>query len=489
MYSLSACLIAKNEQKLLGYCLESLVGLAHEIILVDTGSTDQTVAIAKSYGAKVIHTTWENDFSKARNLSLEHATMDWILVIDCDEMLAPSEATKIKILLEENPPYEAFYFHADNWIQNQIVSSAIILRLFRNKPTFRFEGKMHEQISPCITALYGSSSLTCVDISLNHYGYDNDISPQGIKSDRNLKLLLAYQEDAKDDYYYYALGSEYVRLEAFANAIDCYRTSISLCKSLYPKPVCFAYSIMYLSNVYYHLGYYDKVIKNCELGELYLDDFKDLYLIKCLAYKEMGKYSLALDVLHKYQSCIQTNFTYPSKQLPFLNTEELEHSLNEFSLPLCTYTAFLLHENTPSLIESIKNLASSSYKIFAFVHASDLPHLDQLVKTLTALGVHILSVDSFTDENLLTSLYQEVKGNWLLILNGNELMPHATVKQLPDFFASADHTHYAFTLYNWATQVTTSGLRLIHVLDEMSLISIPQALGTSDITLYQNYTL
>ncbi|RLB04217.1 MAG: glycosyltransferase, partial [Deltaproteobacteria bacterium] len=86
---LSVCMIVKNEEKMLPKCLESIREVADEIIIVDTGSTDNTVAIAESFGAKVYFHPWEKDFSKHRNQSLSYATGDWILQIDADETLEP----------------------------------------------------------------------------------------------------------------------------------------------------------------------------------------------------------------------------------------------------------------------------------------------------------------------------------------------------------------------------------------------------------------
>src|SRR4030066_756382 len=89
--TISACMIVKNEEKFLAQCLKSIKDAVDEIIIVDTGSTDNTVEIAQSFGAKVYHHPWRNSFSEARNHSLSYATCDWILQIDADEALEQSD--------------------------------------------------------------------------------------------------------------------------------------------------------------------------------------------------------------------------------------------------------------------------------------------------------------------------------------------------------------------------------------------------------------
>ena len=87
LFKISACYIVKNEENNLSRSLESIKKVADEIIIVDTGSEDRTIEIAESYGAKVIKTLWEDDFSKPRNLAIEEATGDWIIFLDADELL------------------------------------------------------------------------------------------------------------------------------------------------------------------------------------------------------------------------------------------------------------------------------------------------------------------------------------------------------------------------------------------------------------------
>ena len=101
MVSLSACLIVKNESLLLSRCLESLRSFVDEIIVVDTGSTDNTIEIAHSHGAQVKYFTWIDDFSAARNESLRHASGDWILYIDADEVIDSVNAGKIRQVITQ----------------------------------------------------------------------------------------------------------------------------------------------------------------------------------------------------------------------------------------------------------------------------------------------------------------------------------------------------------------------------------------------------
>jgi len=93
--SISLCMIVRDEEEHLEKCLESVNDAVDEIIVVDTGSRDKTVSIARSFGAGIFFHEWENDFSVPRNISLEHATGDWILILDADEVLEAQSKTKI----------------------------------------------------------------------------------------------------------------------------------------------------------------------------------------------------------------------------------------------------------------------------------------------------------------------------------------------------------------------------------------------------------
>ena len=95
-------MIVKDEEDFLEQCLNSLKDYVDEIIIIDTGSTDKTIEIAKRFTDRVYEHEWPHDFSKARNISISYATCDWILILDADEIIAEHDLKKIKELIKDN---------------------------------------------------------------------------------------------------------------------------------------------------------------------------------------------------------------------------------------------------------------------------------------------------------------------------------------------------------------------------------------------------
>ncbi|MCX8022897.1 MAG: glycosyltransferase family 2 protein, partial [Syntrophorhabdaceae bacterium] len=178
-------MIVKNEEENLPRVLGSIQGLADEIIVVDTGSTDRTVEVAKSFGAKVYFFEWCDDFSAARNESLRHATCDYILWLDGDDEVPKSEHIKIKKDLSEKK-YGAFYLHIKNNLQND-ENISIQLRIFPNRRDIKFSGRIHEQIYDALRAMNVPMFLS--DATIIHHGYyDNLDTIKKLKRNKNILL-------------------------------------------------------------------------------------------------------------------------------------------------------------------------------------------------------------------------------------------------------------------------------------------------------------
>ncbi|HEY9722263.1 MAG TPA: glycosyltransferase, partial [Oscillatoriaceae cyanobacterium] len=204
--TLSACLIVKNEAENLSRCLESLDGRAEEIVVVDTGSSDDTVAIAESFGAKVFHFPWCDDFSAARNFALEQATGDWILFIDADEELEVRDAAAFERRLSEAGAEAYSITQANLDDDGQIVSEVQALRLWPNTPGIRFSGRVHENIGPALE----QQGWRCVEIDairLRHRGYQSAYALAKLERNTRLaRLELAVNPDSPDAWFHLARG-------------------------------------------------------------------------------------------------------------------------------------------------------------------------------------------------------------------------------------------------------------------------------------------
>mgnify|MGYP001612313659 CR=1 FL=1 len=160
--TISACLIVKDEERFLESCLKSLVSVVQEIIIIDTGSTDETLIIAQKYGT-VSTTPWEDDFSKARNVSIEKATGDWVLIIDADEVLTQETQEKLLAFLEhprlQEQPIVLNFFRTGEG------GGTFKRTLFRNRQGIHFIYPLHE----ILYRKEGLISLDCPHLSLLHH--------------------------------------------------------------------------------------------------------------------------------------------------------------------------------------------------------------------------------------------------------------------------------------------------------------------------------
>ena len=188
MNSLSVCMIVKNEEESLPRCLKSMAGLWDELIVVDTGSSDKTPAIAADYGARVLHDPWRSDFSYSRNVSLQNATKQWILWLDADDLVPPEAFQKILKIKQEFPLDSAFGFNIQNSTDGVAGQVFQQIRIFPNRSDIRFEFRVHEQVLPSIQR--AGLKVLYSDIQILHTGY----RPESRKSKQERNLALLEQE-------------------------------------------------------------------------------------------------------------------------------------------------------------------------------------------------------------------------------------------------------------------------------------------------------
>lgn len=308
---ISLCMIVKNEEKYIKMCLENALKLADEVIIVDTGSTDKTVEIIKQFGEKVklINYKWTNDFSAARNISLEGAEGDWILVLDADEKLLcnPDEVRKQL----ENSNIEGYEIPLYNIISREtIVYSAVYCKLFRNKKGYKYEGAIHEQINikDKVNDIKEISSSICKVI---HYGYIESDIKQKDKTKRNLDILLEEKKKNPDNpFIYYNIGvcleveGEYQK--ALDNFFKC--NKLANAEDKYSITEYEIDMVKRMAECYYGMKEYELCINfiNDLVKDKIFEKYVDLYFILGNCYSIQLKYEEAINALNK---CIEIGET------------------------------------------------------------------------------------------------------------------------------------------------------------------------------------
>jgi len=226
---LSVCLIVKNEEQFLAQCLKSIRNLGAQLIVVDTGSTDRTVEIAREFGAEIYSFAWCDDFSAARNAALEHATGDWILMLDADEELPAAQHEKLRADMRCAGTI-AFRLPLVN-VGKEDEGRSFVPRLFRNAPPVGFTGRIHEQVSASLLVHAKKWGLKTAfgSAELLHHGYTPELLQGRNKIERNLKLLqAAVAESPADVNLLMNLGLELVRSDDLADGIEKYRQAYTL---------------------------------------------------------------------------------------------------------------------------------------------------------------------------------------------------------------------------------------------------------------------
>jgi len=212
--TLSLCMIVRDEEEMLPRCLAAVAPAVDEIIVVDTGSTDRTIEIAHSFGARVIEREWTGSFADARNVSFDAASGDWIMYLDADEVLISDDVDRLRALTGRTWR-EAFYLAETNFTGGEGDGTGIsnkALRVFRNRPHYRFEGRLHEQIAHHLPA-YVPERLEYTPIRIEHYGYLGAVRDAKEKSRRNIELLRIQQaESPATPFLHFNLGSEYAAI-------------------------------------------------------------------------------------------------------------------------------------------------------------------------------------------------------------------------------------------------------------------------------------
>jgi glycosyltransferase involved in cell wall biosynthesis len=263
MISISLCMIVKNEEEVLERCLQSVLKLVDEIIIVDTGSTDATVEIAKKYTDHVYDIEWIDDFSKARNYSFSKATKDYILWLDADDVLLEVDQEKfltIKNQLDSTIDIVSMYYNIAFDENGKPTYQYRRNRLVKRNKGYKWIGYVHEYLE-----VYGHTLFS--EIAITHRKAEKEKPPN---TRRNLEIYRKKQKQGKNfsvrDKYYFA--NELRENQEYEEAIVLYEECIE-CEEAWVEDRINA--CQYLSWCYNQIGRhkeaFNSLLKSLELGE------------------------------------------------------------------------------------------------------------------------------------------------------------------------------------------------------------------------------
>ncbi len=217
MQPVSVCIIVKNEEKHIEECCKCLQPYGFETVIVDTGSTDHTIDLARKYTDRVYSFNWCDDFSAAKNYAMQKASHDWILSLDCDEYVESIDLAALQECMRRHPKSAGRILIRNRFTENgQTSYEQVRVSRFVNRLYYHFEGAIHEQLVPGTPVKY----VYPAPVTVLHVGYDGSEEEMQAKSRRNISLLEKELENqGADPYLYYQLGQSYRKLHDYENAL------------------------------------------------------------------------------------------------------------------------------------------------------------------------------------------------------------------------------------------------------------------------------
>ena len=319
---ISQCMIVKNEERNIEKALSWGKGVVSEQIVVDTGSTDRTVEIAESMGAKIYHFEWIDDFAAAKNFAISKAKYEWIALLDADEYFSEEDAKKVLYYVRklQDKKYDAIL---SSWVHlndaGNVTAVGTQSRVFRNRPGVGYIGKIHEYIMST-----DGSEFNFVDavneLSIYHTGYGKIGHEQKVSSGRNIRIIQKELEENPDSYRMLGyLGDEYYSADNLEKAEESFRKSIALMPDTEERvdPIRTAMTFTKLLEILYakyetpedvFMEIYNKAIIRLP-QEADFDYYAGKYFVRHNNWKVAEKHlKRALDQLEKYGTAFKSMF-------------------------------------------------------------------------------------------------------------------------------------------------------------------------------------
>ena len=290
MIPISVCIITKNEAENLEKCLSALQPYQFELVVIDTGSTDNSKEVALKYTDKVYDFEWINDFSAARNFCISHASHDMILSLDTDEFVTDVDLEQAEKLIKANPEGVGCinvlnYFETQNGMQYQ---SSMLGRIF-NKKYYHYQNPIHEILTSIVNI---STYYYDLPITVDHVGYLGTEQKLYEKSKRNIELLLReIEKNPEEPYNYFQLAQSYLLTRDHETACEYFDKSLKLNPN--PKLEYTRLMVCNYGNMLINMEKYEDTLPLLSYYEYY-DDNADYLCLTGLIYLHFNQQLKAL---------------------------------------------------------------------------------------------------------------------------------------------------------------------------------------------------
>lgn len=266
--TLTACLIVRDEEQFLDGCLTSIRQITGDVVVVDTGSLDGSVDLARKHGCRVVDYAWRDDFAAARNAALQSAAGEWILSIDADERLFLQIQRDELYQILDDTDCQAFrapvLSHVGSRSKQEFILADERIVLFRNDPHVRFSRRVHEDLSESLMARFGSRlRIGRIPVIVQHLGYLDHVVRDRAKHERNIRLLqLEIEEKGHSPWTDYCLGTEWSSRGRWEESADALERAVRHSGGA-PYWELAAYTLSYC---YLQRGMYDRCAQLCDLA-------------------------------------------------------------------------------------------------------------------------------------------------------------------------------------------------------------------------------
>lgn len=360
-------MIVKDEEKNIERCIQSTEGLAEEIVVVDTGSTDDTVKIAERMGAKIYDYPWDGNFANARNFAMEKAESEWLLLLDGDEALDPNSFEVISQFINTTS-LDGAHFRIRNYTGRyspEIYTLHNGLRLLRKSNRYHFQGEIHEQI----VADNGenvSDRFTLLEAVVHHYGYLDEIVRKKQKRRRNIPILAKQlEQNPHEPFALFNMGNEYLSMQDYKTALQYYERALA---NLNNRNMAFIpHLFLRIINCHENMGAYEKALQAVQAGLHEFPRCTDYEFRRADILYRLRRYTLAIE---HFEVCLKMGAPPAALEvLPGCGTYraacqlgELYYELEDYRQAIKYYDLALLHR--PNLYAVLYRLGSAFKQMY-----------------------------------------------------------------------------------------------------------------------------